>query len=467
VTRLHLPVMPGEDIADYLAAGHTLLELMEGNWLDPLIEPITDGLRVHIPADTPGRRHVFTFDGIEQRRRELTCELSVQVMGKGARKHTHRQRINLLSGSAVRELKSTLRGIWNTKDDKEPWDLTVSTACDFVFEFSRNRTPVTDAAAIEHPGPIDWRIQDFLQEGQPHIIFADGETGKSMLAIHIAAAVSYGVPCFDEFYCKPGPVLYVDYETEGDGGSSWRRRVSRVLEGLELDLEPGRLLYWAPDGVPLAEQAEAMRRYCDRHGVALVIIDSAIPALGGSPIETEPVQQMFRSLARLRTTSLIISHVSQEDAKGGKGQKVSPYGNRFWYNLPRALYRLDVRPETENKDLRALALFPTKANDWKKAGPIYVDQGFDGTQLGPITFRATTANWSVSEERKAKGQTWLSRIVESLEKRGGQTIADLADLLEGEDDVIRVSARRGESRGLLYRQLATDGGADQWFAGTA
>jgi hypothetical protein len=261
-------------------------------------------------------------------------------------------------------------------------------------------------------------------------------------------------------------VLYVDYETEGDGGKSWRRRVARVLEGLELDLEDGRLLYWAPDGVPLAEQAESMRRFCDRRGVGLVIIDSAIPALGGSPIETEPVQQMFRAIARLRTTTVIISHVSQEDAKGGKGAKVSPYGNRFWYNLPRALYRLDVRPETENKDLRALMLAPTKANDWQKTGPIYIDQGFDGTQLGPITFRATTADWTVSEERKAKGQTWLSRIVEALEAREGQTVAELADLLDGEDDVIRVSAKRGEGRGLLYRQLGTEGGADQWFAGT-
>ena len=48
-------------------------------------------------------------------------------------------------------MKSTLRGIWNPKDPqatKEPWDLTVSAACDYVFEFSRNRTPVTDATAI-------------------------------------------------------------------------------------------------------------------------------------------------------------------------------------------------------------------------------------------------------------------------------------------------------------------------------
>ena len=111
-------------------------------------------------------------------------------------------------------------------------------------------------------------------------------------------------------------------------------------------------------------------------------------------------------------------------------------------------------------------LYPTKANDWAKTGPIYIDQSFDGSQLGPITFRAVTASWTVTEERRAKGMTWLARIIEALESKGGQTVAELADLLEGEDDTIRRTATRGEGRGLLYRQTVIEGG-DQWFAGSA
>lgn len=467
-TRLHLPVLPGEDIYDWLEADsqHSILTLLEQQFLDPFIEPIVDGLRVHVPGDEAGIRHVFQFERVEQRRRELTCELAVTMAGPDAPAFEHRQRLNVLSSSAIRDLKATLRGIFRRGETKEPWDRTVSLALQYVNDWIRSRQPAKDAMAMQVPGPITWRVQDLLQKGQAHVIFADGEAGKSMLSIHIGACCAYGLPVFGSFPAAPGPVLYIDWETDGDGGESWRRRVGRVMDGIDEDLEPAHLFYWPGDGTPLAEQIEPLRRFVQRQGITLVIIDSAVPALGGSPIETGPVQDFFHALSKLHTTTIILCHISQDDATGKKGRPSSPYGNRFWHNLPRALYRLDVRRETENADLRAMALFSTKANDWKRGGPIYVDQHFDGQPLGPITFTRQSVPWQASDERQEQARTWGERIMAALEKKPGLTMPELMEQLEGADDTIRRVMTRLEEGGRVVRQETLEGPL-KWYAENA
>lgn len=464
VRRLHLPVLPGEDIYDYLEAGHTLVELMAQQFLDPFVEPIHGGLRVHVPADTPGTRHVYQFDDLETRRREITADLTVAVRGPMAEGYEHTQRINVLSSSAVEGLTRRCGRIWRReRGQEEPFERTVSEAIRYVVQYMREREHGTDVARVPEPGPIAWRVRGFLQRGQPHVLFGDGEAGKSMTALHIAASVAYGLPVFGDFEVTPAPVLYVDYETDNDGGADWRRRVGRVLAGIDESVEEGRLYYWPGDGTPLAEQAEALRRFVARRGIGLMIVDSVVPALGGSPLDTEPIRELFGGLRRIGSTSLLIAHISQAEAETKSKRRLgpsSPYGNRYWHNLPRGLYRLDVVPETLNSDLRALAMYPTKANNWRRQGPIYIEQRFDG-EVGPITFTRADAPWHQGQQASDRNLTWEERVLAALTREPGQTVAQLAEGFDANPETIRTVCKRAEGKGLLHRQASLDG-ADLW-----
>ena len=200
----------------------------------------------------------------------------------------------------------------------------------------------------------------FVAGAGPTILYGDGGSGKSYIALEIARAVC-GMDTMFGMLDEPVNVLYVDYETDA---ATVKRRALR-LGGI-----PDGLYYWAGRGVPFAEMVPGLKAKIERDRIGFVIIDSAVPACGGKPEESDCARAYFAALATLGLRSLTVSHVTK-DAQADK----YPFGSIFWNNLARLTWNVKVHQE-EGGDITHLGLFNRKVNDAKLAKPLGVRMEF-------------------------------------------------------------------------------------------
>jgi len=114
------------------------------------------------------------------------------------------------------------------------------------------------------PSPARELVPRLLYEGEPTLVFGDGDTGKSLFAVALAAAVQGGVAL--PFGLKPVravPVAYLDWETSRD---TLEERLALVAAGLKIDPPP--ILYKRMTR-PLVDEAAALAAEFPGGGSAL------------------------------------------------------------------------------------------------------------------------------------------------------------------------------------------------------
>ncbi len=408
--RFLTPPLPLKgDAADYLAAGGTSAALFAD--LPPARTDVTalarDAFRVRVP--TPAGVATLSFDGLEQSgRRDLDCELTVAV---GGGHEPLIQRVNLISGTQRTDLRRDLDALYGKE-----WGWTAV----LVDAFSRVRRAWTGqerAVRVDQildPGDPQFLVGTLLPDASPSVIFGDGSSGKTYIALAAALAVARGEP-FCGMAVRQGAVLYVDYETSEP---QFRLRVGRLCRGLGLDgVPPGLpMYYWPGGGGALADQADALKRFCAEKGVVLVIVDSAADACGGEPESAEVASRYFNGLSRINggIASLTIAHVS----KGSDAEK--PFGSVFWHNRPRRTWNVQ-RVQEEESDEADIGLYCRKVNDGRKPQPFAIRLTFEGT-AGPV--RVMRGDLGAVPELAAK-RGLRERVREAL-RRGPLTVAQIA-----------------------------------------
>ncbi|NLX21971.1 MAG: AAA family ATPase, partial [Phycisphaerae bacterium] len=83
-------------------------------------------------------------------------------------------------------------------------------------------------------------VHGLLREGETLNIIAPSKTGKSWLALSLAASVASGRPWLGAFETEPGPVLIIDNELHEE---TIARRVPQVIEALCLPPDTAELVY--------------------------------------------------------------------------------------------------------------------------------------------------------------------------------------------------------------------------------
>ena len=127
-------------------------------------------------------------------------------------------------------------------------------------------------------------------------------------------------------------MLICDYETN-------QRTVTRHIHKIRagLGIETGSNILYRKMGQPLASEIESVQAQVLEHGVQLVIIDSAAPAVGsGGAQSDEPVLKYFGALRNLDITTLTIAHRAKNSDNG-------PFGSVFFSNIAHNVYRLQSR----------------------------------------------------------------------------------------------------------------------------
>jgi archaellum biogenesis ATPase FlaH len=166
----------------------------------------------------------------------------------------------------------------------------------------------------------DWLIEPIIPRNQLVVIFAPGGTGKSLLALYIAAALATG----REIFAEPKPptnVLYMDYEMSQ--AVLYERLTAMGYNG---DTDLSRLHYASLPPIGSLDKPEGAKQICDLARTCqaeLVIIDTFARAVEGAENDADTVRNFYRwtamNLKQEGRSLMRIDHAGKDLKKGARG----------------------------------------------------------------------------------------------------------------------------------------------------
>lgn len=366
-----------------------------------------------------------------------TAELLIES-AELANPHIHIGRLNLLSDTKKR-LAEQLELRFATD-----WAVVLEQVAVHVLRREREGEPVQVLTPADTATPTRYLLSPFLPEGEVTVLFAEGGSGKSLLALLISTLVASG-RSVESLGLEPTarlPVLYLDYETTS---SEHLRRLKGISESL--GIPPSTEIHYRRSTIPVADDADTIQRLVHEREVGFLVIDSAAPASGTDIYDPGAPVALFRALRRIGTTSLLLGHV----AKGnGDATQRTPFGSVFFFNLARSVWEVRTR-QTPGEDLLRLGLFHRKSNVSKLHRPMGFEFRFDG-EMGPITVSPT----DVQDMPGVSPDLSVGRRIERLLPESGPLRPkEIADRLQVKDDAVRAALKRLSDSG---RVVHLDGG---------
>lgn len=248
------------------------------------------------------------------------------------------------------------------------------------------------------------------------ILYGTGGVGKGIYVTHqIAQLVAAG-----------HRVMILDYENHGD---EWARRYHGLAgrDGSDRVLWVAPLTAgWGGQRGAIWKQVDDIRQLAMAFGATYVVIDSIVPACGGSdPMDPGTVALYAGALEYLGLPVLSLAHVTKAD------DLRYPFGSVFWHNLARVTWSL-------HKDGDRVVLTHRKSNNYANQGRTVV-----------------TVTWLDGLPRDVAEQSFSAvvadRVAEALAGESltvGAIVARLKDAIEdGEQpikaDTVRAALRRG------------------------
>ena len=166
----------------------------------------------------------------------------------------------------------------------------------------------------------DWLIEPIIPRNQLVVIFAPGGTGKSLLALYIAAALATG----REIFAEPKPptsVLYLDYEMSQ---AVLHERLTAM--GYNKDTDLTNLHYASLPPISSLDKPEGAKQICDLARACqaeLIIIDTFARAVEGAENDADTVRNFYRwtaiNLKQEGRSLMRIDHAGKDLKKGARG----------------------------------------------------------------------------------------------------------------------------------------------------
>jgi len=262
--------------------------------------------------------------------------------------------------------------------------------------------PLDDLDSADLP-PQAWAWQGYIPATEVTMLGAHGGTGKSTVALMLAAATATGQPLFG-VPTRAAPVVIFSAE---DGADTLRRRLRHVLRSMGLTVADiaGRVTVLdatngAPElGAPMVTASglhtfcatptgEQLRRFMADKPGALLIVDNASDAMGGNENARPEVRAFVRLLVSMvRDTGgavLLLAHVDKGTSRGERTGSEGYSGSTAWHNSARSRLYL-----SRDKESGGLLLEHQKNNHgplreplrlvWPADGLPTLDQPLSGT----------------------------------------------------------------------------------------
>lgn len=311
------------------------------------------------------------------------------------------------------------------RDNSFPWDDAIEAVATIGLREWRRGGPIVSLASVPAPERLPYLLDRIIPEGETTILFADGESGKSMFSMFVAVAVATGTPLPRGLGPeRPGNVLYLDFESDA---AEHARRLRRIARGLGVD--PPTNIYYRECHRPIDEDAPMLAREVAERDIALVVVDSLAPACGDDPSSPGVAIATMNSLRSLGATRLAIGHVNRVDRDKPTANQTT-FGSVFWRNAARAMWQLipneDAAPHTAS-----FALYNRKSNnDAREKWPLGFQFVFESDATRIETYDVHAG------DPLAEGASTKSRIRDSL-KTGALDTNQIAEILGVETNVIR------------------------------
>jgi len=361
----------------------------------------------------------FEFSRLKESSDTLTAEVSITSLGAG---EIAWSRVNLTStqgrNALAKEAKET--------SPEAPWPQVVSEACRMVARHWRRAEPAGELEPAE-PNGARYLVDGYIPLGETTILYADGGSGKSLLALAIAVSGIQGHPLSQRW--AVGPVqrcLYLDWESD-------KQTHAERLWGLTTAREQipkGTILHrrlWRP----FTDHLDSIRDDCDRHGIDLVAIDSLAPASGPEPESGDAAVRTLTALRALTATRLVTAHVSKNGSDANGRTRV--YGSVFNTNLARSTVEAKLNEIDSGPHRLSIGLRHDKHNLGPRAAPSAL--AFEWDEVGRITVGGA--------EPEGTMRNVPDQIRDAL-RREPLTAQDLADLTGRAPNLIR--ARLGDMK---------------------
>ena len=211
-------------------------------------------------------------------------------------------------------------------------------------------TPVDVAGVLTHPSPPPRFVWDgYAPRGVVTLLGAHGGTGKSTIALMLAAAVATGRELFG-LATEAAPVVFASFE---DGAHIVRHRLAHIcqcwginpaeLAGLHIVDGTANPELFACEGRGPGDVTPAygeLLALVQQTGAGLVIVDNASDAYGGDEIQRRQVRAFMRALAVIAREGdaavLLLAHVDKGTSRKERSDTEGYSGSTAWHNSARS-----------------------------------------------------------------------------------------------------------------------------------
>tara|TARA_Y100000310_G_scaffold344993_1_gene461009 strand:+ start:4025 stop:5389 length:1365 start_codon:yes stop_codon:yes gene_type:complete len=274
--------------------------------------------------------------------------------------HLMRSRIGVMSASS----KATHER-WLSKNHDVPgvtWALTLEHGCEIATQHYRRGEAMAKVAQKPARHGNRFLIDPLIQFGELNLWYAEGGTGKSLLATYASLIVQAGMaPTDSRLKVRQANTLYLDYETTLDEVND---RVHAFKEGMALGEEAD--FQYRRGTRPLAEDARYIKRMIDEFEIGFVVVDSLGMASGTGASDDEAFNRLFVTLRTWGVTVLAIDHVTKSE----EGREKGPIGTVYKWNNARNIW--EVKRATDmfgGPDELHISLIHRKANNQRLSRP--------------------------------------------------------------------------------------------------
>jgi RecA-family ATPase len=318
------------------------------------------------------------------------------------------------------------------------WDNVIETMVNGVMtRFSKGQPVIKinsdDVRESEHHQLI---ITPFLYDGNATLWYGEGKCGKSYVAL--ACALNLQGYNILPITTTPTRCLYLDWETNE---TTFRIRVKRLSKGH--GLKNVELLYRKCES-PFVEDIEQIYELCQQNDVRVVIIDSLGYACADQELNnSRSATRFFSSLARLRCSSLLITHTQKNFMVKGKNmQPKTAFGSSYYTTSARSVWEVKKREEYGGEKLTVSTFKHHFNNLGPRFNPITFNINHDDVEKQTRIALGDSTQEEIQDEEMPLGY----RMKILLEIEGGYTAQQLADKLEAKKDAIYKVIQRDNNK---------------------
>ena len=335
-----------------------------------------------------------------------------------------RTRLNLVSVSArqgvARLLQARMDRNWIARIE------IVSSLCD--DNYVEGEPPVFLSDVVD-PGEANWLVYPILERDKHTIIFADGGSTKSLLALALASSVADGTNLIPGTDVRGGGnVLYLDWEADKE---TLKRRYSGLAGGV------GQVIYKRMYS-SLIQGREDLSKLIKEYGIDLVIYDSVSMACGGQISDEQAVTEFFLAHRSFGITGLSIAHVPKNVDGIHK-----PIGTTFWHNQARATWEI-IKQQEANEGHVEIGLYNRKNND----NMLFKPMGYKVDFTNGIKYMHTDVTSNVVLQ---KNQSYREKVRNYLVKYPEKTAGEIAIALGAA--VADITATLQAGKGTVFTEI--------------